>query len=142
MITIYADGACSPNPGICGIGFVILDSDNPNVIITGNKCLGLGTNNIAELTAIKLALSSVNNVKIKLYTDSSYSIGILSKNWKPKLNIDLINDIKEILSKMDVEFFHVKGHNGDKYNEMVDKLAVNARLKLKESELELVNVTR
>ena len=43
---------------------------------------------------------------------------------KPVLNIDLWQELLPLLDKHRVEFIWVKGHNGHKYNEICDKLAV------------------
>src|SRR5207302_10516525 len=48
--TVYADGACSGNPGPAGLGIVMVAPDG--VTHEGYEYLGEGTNNIAELTAI------------------------------------------------------------------------------------------
>src|SRR5688500_2865425 len=48
-IIVYTDGGASPNPGPCGIGVVILDRGERREI---SEYLGVGTNNIAELTAV------------------------------------------------------------------------------------------
>ncbi len=124
--TVYTDGACSGNPGPAGSGVVIMQSST--TIHEISKSLGHSTNNIAELTAIKLALEYLvdhHDMSITLYTDSMYCIGMLTKNWKAKLNVELIDSIKELLvpfSRLSIK--HVKGHSGDLGNERADDLAV------------------
>jgi ribonuclease HI len=129
-ITIYTDGACSGNPGPAGSGAVIMQ--NGTAIHEISESLGHATNNIAELTAIKLALEYLfdyASMPITLYTDSVYCIGSLTKNWKAKKNIELIGSIKDVLTaftKLSIK--HIKGHNGDPGNERADKLAVKGSL--------------
>src|SRR5690349_17219289 len=46
-VIVYTDGACTGNPGPMGIGVVISDGKERREI---SEYLGVGTNNIAELT--------------------------------------------------------------------------------------------
>lgn len=128
-IVVYTDGACSGNPGQAGSGVVIMQ--NGSVVHDISESLGHGTNNIAELTAIKLALEYLGNNKdssITLFTDSTYCIGVLTKNWKAKANVELIADIKKLLKGFTkLSILHVKGHSGNIGNERADDLAVRAR---------------
>ena len=72
---VYTDGSCRGNPGPMGIGVVIIpDINNTNSIVKMGKYIGHGTNNIAELTAIKIGIETAiqYNKPILLYTDSLY----------------------------------------------------------------------
>ena len=123
VIHIYTDGAAKNNPGDAGIGIYLKYNEKIKKI---SKYIGIATNNIAELTAIKEALLSIKNknIPIKIYTDSVYSIGVLVYNWKAKENKDLIFDIKKnMLGFKKIEFIKVKGHSGIAGNEVADKLA-------------------
>jgi ribonuclease HI len=125
-VIIYADGACSGNPGPAGIGVYLRDSQGERDV---SEYLGHGTNNIAELTAIKRALELCpdKNALIKIYTDSSYSIGVLTQNWKAKANQSLIADLRTMLrSYPRVKFIKVAGHAGIPGNERADMLARRA----------------
>jgi ribonuclease HI len=125
-IKIYADGACSGNPGPSGCGVYLQYGDHTKEF---SVYIGNQTNNIAELSAIKIALENlkVYYIPISIYTDSQYSIGVLSLGWKAKANVELIGKIKKLMDKFsDIEFIKVKGHSGDYGNEIVDKLAVKA----------------
>lgn len=122
----YADGACSGNPGPAGLGVVMI---TPTERLELSEYLGVGTNNIAELTAILRAAQALPpsaNV-LKVFTDSSYSIGVLSKGWKAKANVELVAEVKRALAKLPAwELHHVRGHVGVPLNEAADKLAVKA----------------
>lgn len=126
--TIYTDGAYSSlrNQGGCGV--VILK--NEQVIKTFSKCYMQTTNNRMEILAVILGLSMIRNAEtINIITDSQYVIGCASKGWKRNKNTDLwkLYDEQKIrLENTKIKFQHVKGHNGDKYNSMCDKLAVDA----------------
>lgn len=122
----YVDGACSGNPGPCGIGAVLLDGAS---VYELSEYLGQGTNNIAELTGVWRALERVENraAPLRIYTDSSYSIGVLTKNWKAKANVELIaNIVKELRQFKDIQLIHVRGHAGHEHNERADFLARTA----------------
>ncbi|WP_457552447.1 RNase H family protein [Desulfobacula sp.] len=125
-IKIYTDGASSGNPGPSGIGILLIYGENKKEI---SKYIGMATNNIAELTAIKVALEELkrNDLPVRVFSDSSYSIGLLTKNWKPKKNETLVFDIKTLMGQFrDLSFIKVKGHSGIKENEVADFLATSA----------------
>lgn len=80
-----------------------------------------------ELTAIIEAISCVGkNKTCKIYTDSQLCINCATGKWKRKSNTDLWNKYDEVSVNKHIEFEWVKGHSGNKYNEIVDKLALNA----------------
>ena len=109
IITAYTDGACKGNPGLSGCACVL---ECGNLRKTFHRFLGEGTNNSAELEAIKLALTKIKlkNVPVKVYTDSQYAIGCLTRNWKLKKNVELILSIRKLLKQYDNVTFHwIKG---------------------------------
>jgi ribonuclease HI len=126
-VQVWTDGACTGNPGPAGLGVVIIDGKERREL---SEYLGEGTNNIAELTAILRGLEEVKDRKarpIVVYTDSEYSIGCLTKAWKPKKNVELIADIRELVRQFpDVRFVKVAGHAGIPLNERTDQLAREA----------------
>lgn len=132
-IIAYTDGGCIGNPGPAGLGYVIRYPDN--TVIKKGEPLGHGTNNIAELTAIWRVLQYVTDTSapLRIHTDSSYSIGVLTKGWKAKVNQQLIAEIKSTLSSFsNVKLIKVKGHAGNPDNELVDTLANTAARTQKE----------
>ncbi len=124
-VEIWTDGACSGNPGPMGIGVVVIDGAARR---EKGEYLGVGTNNIAELTAIERGIDLVGDTgrRMRVYTDSSYAIGVLGKGWKAKANQELIARIKRRLAPLDVEFVKVSGHAGVPENERCDELARDA----------------
>lgn len=129
-IHAFTDGACSGNPGPMGIGIVYLYIDDIGSEITKevSENIGHGTNNIAELTAIKKALEGINNRDIEtiIHTDSMYSIGAITGLNKVKANATIIEGIRGLIACFrSVGFKHIKGHNGNKYNERADRLATS-----------------
>lgn len=136
-IEIYTDGACSGNPGKGGWGAVLVYKNTEKEI---SGCEKETTNNRMELTAVIMALKALKEpCNVKLTTDSKYVCDAVNKGWvytwksrgwkkadkKPALNVDLWEQLLELLSIHNVEFNWVKGHNGHKYNERCDELAVS-----------------
>lgn len=122
----YADGACSGNPGPAGVGVVARWDDQQREL---SEFIGDATNNIAELTAVLRAVELAHELDrpLRLYTDSQYSIGVLTKGWKAKANKVLVAEVREALSRhRDAQLFHVRGHEGVTLNEHADELAVRA----------------
>ncbi len=136
MIKCYCDGSCKPNPGLSAVGLVILKDDE--VLVSEGVFIGDGTNNIAELTAVELVLKNLKelnlqNEEIEISTDSQYAIGLFTKNWKAKMNTALVNKIRQDLTHFPkLTFCWVRGHNGDYYNEVVDRLANQVIDKIRE----------
>jgi ribonuclease HI len=125
-IVVYADGACSGNPGPAGVGIVLIDGDRRREM---SHYLGHATNNIAELTAIELAAEALADETrpVRMFTDSQYSIGVLQKGWKAKANVELVARVRARLTRLaDVELRYVPGHAGVVLNERADALAVQA----------------
>ncbi|QQR91899.1 MAG: ribonuclease HI [Myxococcales bacterium] len=125
-VKIYTDGACSGNPGPCGVGVLLMEGE---LVKELSEYLGQGTNNIAELTAILRAAEALagSTKTVRIYSDSQYAIGVLSKNWKAKANQELVAKTKLALGKLShVELHYVRGHSGDPHNERADELAVQA----------------
>lgn len=119
----YTDGACSGNPGPCGLGVVLLEHGARREL---SEFLGVGTNNIAELTAILRALEALGKTSepMLVHTDSQYAIGVLSKGWKAKANQQLIGELKERIRNFPrLGFVYVRGHAGVPLNERADALA-------------------
>ncbi len=101
-----------------------------------------GTNNIGELTGLKVAIENFDDSKYQvIISDSEYGIKCFREwyyTWKDNnfrnyakkqiMNKDLIVNIhdKIISSKKIVLFKWIKGHNDDTFNEMCDELAKKA----------------
>ena len=130
-INIYTDGASAGNPGPSGIGVVLRFGEHEKEI---SRYIGITTNNMAELEAIRSGLMAVknSNLPVRVFTDSRYAYGVLTQGWKAKKNQDIIESIKKILSKFnDLKFIKVKGHAGIEGNERADFLATSAIKKAK-----------
>lgn len=137
QIEIYTDGACSGNPGKGGWGAVMLYKDHQKKI---NGFCRNTTNNRMELTAVIESLKHVKKpLPVKIYTDSKYVMDGITKwinSWKkngwktadkkPVKNNDLWEELDLECQKHQINWQWVKGHNGNKYNEIADNLARQA----------------
>lgn len=157
-IDIYTDGACSGNPGPGGYALVVIK--DANIILKLYGYNEYTTNNYMELKAITRAVRHAVNeycnkhslFEIYIHSDSAYCINPIEKGWlnfwasndwknnkgEEIKNSELWKELYEIFNDSFVKnhfkfhFIKVKGHSGDKYNEMVDKAAKNAILRLNE----------
>ena len=91
-----------------------------------SEFLGEGTNNLAELHAVRLALEALKkrHLPIRVFSDSTYVIGLLARGWKAKENREVVQALRELAKEFDdLAFVKVKGHAGIELNERVDELA-------------------
>jgi len=125
-IRIYTDGAASGNPGPAGIGIVLQYGEYEKEI---SRYIGETTNNIAELEAIRAGLLELKKkeLPVRIYTDSSYALGVLSQGWKARKNQEVVSAIREMIKGYkDLKLIKVRGHAGHAQNEQADKLARSA----------------
>ena len=135
MIEVFTDGACRGNPGPGGWG-ALLRYKNTEKKLSG--AVAETINNRMELTAAIEALKSINNEThtIQLTTDSKYVkdgatlwlSGWKSRGWrtaqkKPVKNVDLWKEMDELVSRLSIEWYWVKGHSGHVETERADELA-------------------
>lgn len=128
---LITDGAYSSARDQGGIGLVFLK--NREKILEYSKMYKGVTNNMMELGAVIVGLRLIKNPidSLTIITDSMYVIGCATKGWKRKKNVKLWQEFDSQYERVkalcpDIRFEHVKGHDGDKWNEYCDKLAVKA----------------
>lgn len=138
-VTMYTDGACSPNPGVGGWGVVLISADGSITERSGR--VEETTNNRMELSAALYALQGLKQAhKVTLVTDSTYvKNGITSwihgwrrRDWltadkQPVKNRDLWELLSEEMDRHTVTWKWIKGHALNRWNERADALAVAAR---------------
>lgn len=125
MVEVYTDGAFSSSRNQGGWAFVALQD---GVRIHSNfDVIEGGTNNRAEIISVIEAIKymqEVNINKFTIYSDSMYVIGTMTLNYKRNKNTDLWEELDKLVLNKQIDFKHVKGHNGDKFNTLCDTLAV------------------
>lgn len=126
---IYTDGAYSKMNDEGAYAFVILTELN-NEVKRFAKKITHETNNRAELKAIINAVLQLpqDATDIIVNSDSQYALHTLSGKWKRKLNKDLFCIWDDVIKErnLNIEYKWVKGHNGNEYNELCDKLCNEA----------------
>jgi len=140
IVQIFADGACSGNPGPGGYGAILKYGDKVKEI---SGCSPRTTNNRMEMMAVIESLKLIKKPSdIVIITDSNYVVkgmtdwvnGWRKKGWlnsrkKPVLNKDLWQEILKLSKPHNIEWKWIKGHNGHKENERCDELARKAIVK-------------
>lgn len=133
--TLICDGAYSSSRNQGGVGIVFLR--NEEKILEYSKMFKGVTNNMMELSALIIGLRFIKKPikSLTIISDSMYCIGCASLGWKRKKNIKLWEEFDKQFKRVSqlcpsIEFVHVKGHSGNKWNELADKLAVTASQKL------------
>lgn len=136
-VEIFTDGACRGNPGPGGWAALLRYKGKEKVVSGGEPWT---TNNRMELMAAIRALETLKRpCKVSIATDSQYlKNGITQwlKNWKrrgwktaektPVKNRDLWQRLDSAVSRHEVEWTWVRGHNNHGENERVDSLAKRA----------------
>lgn len=140
-VVIYSDGGCSPNPGLGGWAAVLISpKHNKERAISGAEADS--TNNRMELTAAIESLKVLTRpCEVEFHTDSQYLKNAFTNGWiekwlrnnwktagkKPVKNKDLWLELIELEKMHKINWHWVKGHSGNKYNEICDSLVLKAR---------------
>lgn len=96
---VWFDGAAQPNPGIRGIGVLIVLADGNTERISKN--IGFGSNNEAEAIALLTALTRCNEMgvrRVTVFGDSQLIVNQASGAWHcgaPNLK-PIIDDIRKL----------------------------------------------
>ncbi len=141
-VQLFADGACSGNPGPGGWAF-ILRHPSSGKELERSGAERETTNNRMELTAVIRGLEAIKRpTSVELITDSVY-VGKGLTEWLPKWksygwrrsergrkktikNEDLWRRLDELIQQHQIKFTHVRAHAGHPENERCDTLAVAA----------------
>lgn len=133
--TVYTDGACSGNPGPGGWAWAVPDGQWAN---------GPAAHTTNQRMEIQAALEAVTALPgpVMVVSDSTYVVncfrdkwweGWLRRGWtnsqkKPVANRDLWEPLIDAYRSRAglIGFRWVKGHSGDRMNDVVDRLAVAA----------------
>ena len=145
-LRIYTDGGCSGNPGPGGWAYVmVLKTFQGEKIVAQDKGGEKDTTNnrmelIAVINAVKAFKATIGIPgKAAVYTDSQYvQKGITewihtwkNNNWrtsdkKPVKNQDLWMKLDSLAADAPISWHWVKGHAGNKYNELCDNMTQEA----------------
>lgn len=154
-VRIFTDGACSENPGPGGWA-VVFNTVKECSTISGNE--KLTTNNRMELKAVIEAFKKIlskkkrnPSIQYDIYSDSAYVVNTINNHWidiwqknnwkttkrEDVKNRDLWEEFNALRCKANsrgicITLNKVKGHSGNTFNELVDKLAKGESMKAKE----------
>jgi ribonuclease HI len=133
-LEVWTDGACSGNPGPGGWAWATEDGRQ------GSGAESPTTNQRMEIRAALEAVKALDGPLV-VVSDSTYVVncfkdawwkGWLARGWvnsakKPVANRDLWEPLITLVRERgDISFRWVKGHSGDRMNDLVDQLAVQA----------------
>jgi ribonuclease HI len=135
-IEVYTDGACSGNPGPGGWAWVVDDGRHA----AGSEAIT--TNQRMEIRAALEAIRALSSPLV-VVSDSTYVVNCFRDGWwrrwrdrgwtttarRPVANRDLWEPLVDLVeARDDVAFRWVKGHSGNRMNDLADELAVAAGL--------------
>jgi ribonuclease HI len=140
-IEIFTDGACSGNPGPGGWGAILRWNGHEKDL---SGAAAQTTNNRMEMTAAIEALGALKRpARVRITTDSQYlkngmtqwihrwkANGWKTADKKPVKNADLWQALDQALTRHDVTWAWVRGHDGHVENERADALARAALARL------------
>lgn len=124
---LYTDGGYSMSADFGAFAYVILQDGK----LKRKRAVKIEheTNNRAEIKAIMYGVQALpDNSEVEVFSDSQYALGVLSGRYKAKRNPDLVNKYKKMVATkhMDVSYNWVRGHDGNKWNELCDQLCNEA----------------
>lgn len=148
LIKVFTDGSCLGNPGSGGWAVIMATPLGIEKVVGYSL---KATNNEMELFAALTSLKVINDYVIdkdygdyefEIFSDSAYVVNTINNDWLTKWKRSGWKTAKGmpiknktlwqrmllkmlILKKNNIKFTFkkVKGHSGNSYNEMVDKLA-------------------
>lgn len=127
-LIIFTDGGARGNPGPAGIGVAMFEETGKAVVATHKKYIGETTNNVAEYSAVILALEEAKKMEaeeLSFFLDSELVVKQLNGEYKVK-NEDLgklfvrVYNLRHQFKK--ITFHHVMREQ----NKLADKLVNEA----------------
>ncbi len=123
-VQVFCDGGSRGNPGPAAAGAVILR--DKEVIAELQDYLGVATNNVAEYSAVILALRKLHELKLTkadFFLDSELVVRQLTGIYKVK-NPDmklLYNQVQKLSAGLELNFTHVLRANNKHADAMVNE---------------------
>jgi ribonuclease HI len=137
VVEVYCDGSGQTMECPGGWGTVVVVDGVEKLRLSGS--ISNATNNIAEITAAIMGLeavagdSTLSASRPTLVSDSQLVLGYASGKYQCKAYhlVPLYIRLKKVYRQLEASTRWVKGHSGDHYNEICDKLAKAAREEIK-----------
>ncbi len=140
LLTVYTDGSCLGNPGPGGWAWAV--PGGPFASGADQRTTNQRMEITAVLEALRALLPGAGPAGLAVVSDSTYVVncfrdrwwdGWLKRGWtnsqrKPVANRDLWEPLLALAldAEVPVGFSWVKGHSGDRWNDVVDELAAAA----------------
>lgn len=138
-VALYADGACSGNPGPGGWGAILVSPLSGKRLEISGSDLDT-TNNRMEMIGVIEGLRRLKTKsRVRVVTDSRYVVdgmkswiyawrrnGWMTSDKKPVKNKDLWEQLSDLSREHETAFEWVRGHKGHAENERCDELARTA----------------
>jgi ribonuclease HI len=137
-LIVYTDGACSGNPGPGGWAWAVAPDGE-------RRASGGEANTTNQRMEIYAALDALRTLAgggqpVHVMSDSTYVVNCFRDRWwvrweangwrnaqrKPVANADLWRPLVALATAGPITWGWVKGHSGDRMNDLVDALAVAA----------------
>jgi ribonuclease HI len=145
---LWTDGSCNGLVKIGSWAYCIVREHDQQLLEAVSEPVAETTNNRMELQGVISGLRRFDpnsaTTKVTVFSDSAYVINCFLQGWHVKWrkfhwlgstgkevkNRDLWEELLEIVDsfKGTIEWKHVKGHSGVKWNEMCDELAGKTRI--------------
>lgn len=139
MINIFVDGGARGNPGPAAVGVYAVDENNNELYVNGEK-IGYATNNIAEYSAVIVALSWLVKNKnivqknvINIFLDSELVYSQISGFYKTKNSElrKLLFNIRQKEAELDLEvhYSNIPREKNKKADQLVN-MALDNKIKV------------
>lgn len=130
-VALFTDGSSDSRDKSGGWAWIAIDAYDGEMSASGGA--SDTTNNRMEMTAWIEGLQEIfllfGACRVIVYSDSEYvGLGAIDRDRNRNKNKDLWQQLDTVIDDhLYIEFNHIKGHNGDVINEIVDKMAGEAR---------------
>ena len=132
-LVVFTDGASKGNPGPSGAVAYLYDNIPPYWDHESSVTLGHGTNNLGELWGLGMPLQMAKDRVLShpdlynhlhIFTDSQFSLGIVTDGWSSHSHPDLAKKIKFLVRHFPIPttIAWVPAHCGIVSNERADEL--------------------
>lgn len=149
-MNLYADGSAHAGTRNGGWAFVITDCNNESLCENSGAATDT-TNNRMELQGVLEGLKKFDPsvAEVSITSDSAYVVNCFLAGWYTKWrrngwrtgegqvkNRDIWEQLINIVEtfRIPIKWIHIRGHQGNKWNERCDVLAGEARLTLENKE--------
>lgn len=130
VLSVYADGSSHSRGGLPG-GWAFVVVKDGQVQVTKSGGAKSTTNNQMELRAALLGLREVIALglseAVELVSDSRFTIDIANGSYLPTKHLAQAKELREAAVQARATTRWVRGHSGDRWNEVVDALAHEAK---------------